>query len=397
MNKFVIIIFLLLGIVMAADKEFNGFVDTYHTMSFKNEQYNSSRTRMRGELYTYEGNASFFVSFNAINNNVTEASKVDLREIYLEYIGNNWDARLGKQIIVWGKADGLRITDIICPGDYSEFIARDFDDIRIPVEVAKLRYMHDVTTFELLWLPFFEPTILPGSDNPWGYSVNYSDNYVIEDAVTPEKKLNNSEIAGKVSFYMSGFDFAMSYFHTWDDNAVYQENSVGDSVYITPKYHRLDFVGLEMNKPLGDFVLRAETAVYQGKHLATSSNDLMKKNLVKMMMGLDWYPGGDWTFSAQLSNDLILDYDDDLSNDQNEVISTLNISRKLLRQTLQISNMVYWGITGNDLYDRVSVDYAMNDNLHLLCGIDYFGGDDSGSFGYYKDNSQLWLKAKFSF
>ena len=37
---------------------------------------------------------------------------------------------LGKQQVVWGKADGVFITDIVSPLNLTEFLLPDFDEIR---------------------------------------------------------------------------------------------------------------------------------------------------------------------------------------------------------------------------------------------------------------------------
>ena len=47
--------------------------------------------------------------------------EIGLREAYLDIYFNSVDVRIGKQQIIWGKADGVFITDIVSPKDLSEF------------------------------------------------------------------------------------------------------------------------------------------------------------------------------------------------------------------------------------------------------------------------------------
>jgi hypothetical protein len=58
--------------------------------------------------------------------------------------------------------------------------------------------------------------------------------------------------------------------------------------------------------------------------------------------------------------------------------------------------MVYWSIDENGLFDRIKAEYEVSDALRLSVGADIFCGDD-GQFGAYQDNSQVWIKAKYSF
>jgi len=57
-----------------------------------------------------------------------------LRELYVDTkLGGGWDLRLGKQQVVWGTADGMKLLDMINPTDYSEMAQNQMEDSRIPV------------------------------------------------------------------------------------------------------------------------------------------------------------------------------------------------------------------------------------------------------------------------
>ena len=56
-----------------------------------------------------------------------------LRELYWDTSFMDWDLRLGKQQVVWGTADGIKLLDIINPTDFSELNQNAFEDSRIPV------------------------------------------------------------------------------------------------------------------------------------------------------------------------------------------------------------------------------------------------------------------------
>jgi hypothetical protein len=56
-----------------------------------------------------------------------------LRELYVDTSAGDWDFRIGKQQVVWGTADGIKLLDIINPTDYREFNQNGVEDARIPV------------------------------------------------------------------------------------------------------------------------------------------------------------------------------------------------------------------------------------------------------------------------
>ena len=60
-----------------------------------------------------------------------------LREAYVDTALGPVEFRLGKQQIVWGTADGIKLLDIINPTDFREFNQNTFEDSRIPLWMGK--------------------------------------------------------------------------------------------------------------------------------------------------------------------------------------------------------------------------------------------------------------------
>ena len=66
-----------------------------------------------------------------------------LRELYLDttlpfFDDEGVSMRLGKQQVVWGTADGIKLLDIINPTDFRELVQNTFEDSRIPVWMMNL-------------------------------------------------------------------------------------------------------------------------------------------------------------------------------------------------------------------------------------------------------------------
>ena len=387
--------------------DLSGFMDTYHSVQTKSpNDIQSSRTRLHLELQAEKENTLLFTSAEAEKNYVlSDETGVELHEVYLDYTSDSWDARIGHQIIIWGKADGIQITDIISPPDYTEFITRDLDEIRMPVNALKFRWLGDVTNAEVIWIPFFKSAVLPGGDNPWVISPEFPDDVDVtfNETKEPDKTLENGEIAGKLSFYLSGIDFAVSAFYTWDDFPSPHRKVKKDAgtrfLTFEPEHHRLTVFGLEFSKPWGEFVFRGESAFYDGKYFEPEDieGQLFKKNSLNWLFGADWYPGGNWTIIAQFADNFIMDYSDRIKEDEHTWTATLNVSKKLLRETLTLSNMIYRSINDKDLLNRISAEYALTDEFHIFAGADIFSGDKESGFGMYEDNTEVWIKAKYSF
>ncbi|WP_421998734.1 DUF1302 family protein [Roseovarius confluentis] len=64
---------------------------------------------------------------------IGDTTDLELREAYADIYAGQWFVRAGKQQVVWGQADGLRVLDQVNPLSFREFIMGDFEDRRIPL------------------------------------------------------------------------------------------------------------------------------------------------------------------------------------------------------------------------------------------------------------------------
>ncbi len=399
-------ILLLLSTTMFSQEEnqlqINGFIDTYHAIRIKfPNDFMSSRTRFRGELQKAFGKSSMFVSFNLNQNSLLkEQNGFELREAYFDYSTDNWSLRAGRQLIIWGSADGMRITDLVSPMDLTEFLARDYDDIRMPVEALKFNYYKGSMKLELVFVPVFKGFILPmNPKNPWSMSMSVPKDMelLLQLEKKPDFTLKNSEFGGRLTFNFPGIDFSLAALHTYDKMPVFITSLQPNKIIITPEYHRMTFIGGDFSKPLGQFVIRGEMAFNINKHLMTKqmSTQLQKHNTINSLLGIDWFAPNEWMLGIQFSNETIMNYQKNLQQEENTNLMTFNISKNLLNRTLKLSNFMYSDLDGG-FFNRFSADYSLTDQIHLLTGFDLFKGD-KGMFSYYKDNSELWIKAKYSF
>lgn len=102
-----------------------------------------------------------------------------IREAYLDFYfdalgGVNW-LRLGRQQIVWGKADFFRLQDVVNPVNFGDhFFIDAFDDTRIPLWAVQFEHRFgDVGPFSQLagnvvWVPDrYRPLAFGAPEQPW--------------------------------------------------------------------------------------------------------------------------------------------------------------------------------------------------------------------------------------
>ena len=86
------------------------------------------------------------------------------RELYLDSSAGEWNFRLGKQQVVWGTADGIKLLDIINPTDFRELNQNTQEDRRVPVWMANIeRNIGDSSNVQFI-ISEARPNFIPGLD-----------------------------------------------------------------------------------------------------------------------------------------------------------------------------------------------------------------------------------------
>lgn len=381
-----------------------GFLDTYHALrTTGNADWMASRTRARGEVRLEKGTTALFVSLNAIYNGILkERTGIELREAYLSYTKGNLDLRVGRQIVIWGVADALRLTDCVSPIDYTEFLAQDYDDIRMPVNGLRAKYTLGAITAEAVCNPVTNFAVIPTDlRNPWAMRLpNTSLPYSIDlEREKPEKRLKNMEYGGRITVNLSGVDFSLSALRTWNKLPAFRMGMTtdGKSLHIDGRYHRMTMLGADCSLPVGQFVIRAEVAKYIDEaQNAAMGCEVECRNALNALIGIDWYPGNDWNASLQYCHKYTSGNLERLPIYRHAGIATARLAKELLQNTLKLSTFAYVDVTNGGIFNRLSTTYALNDQTAIAIGYDYFHAD-RGMFKMYGKNSEAWVKLKYSF
>ncbi len=402
MRRTVLIIMILAFVfILNAQIVHHGFVRTHlGALTEQGGEYSVLQNTFDWKLDFGKGDVALYINpvfnYNALNDKLD----ISLRQAYMDIYFDNFDLRIGKQQIIWGKADGVFITDIISPRDLSEFILPDFDEIRLGIDAIKFDYYLGNSTFETVWIPTFQSTIIPDKNSIWApampdfpMSVNYD--YSNADV---ENKLSESEIALKYSYLGSAIDFELMAAYMWDDNPAMHIYPQSDTLIIKPEYHRLPLVGTSFSKAVGGAVVRGETAYYFDKRFSAedfSVNGIKEKDYLHYLVGYDhnWFGVN---VSFQFIQEYIMDYEEDIRNDEFSNTMTFLASKTFINETLELSLFSYYGINDNDALLRPKLSYDFSDGFNVLLGTDIFIGEE-GNFGQYNDNDMVYMKVRYDY
>lgn len=334
------------------------------------------------------------------------ALEFGLRELYLDLYLENLDLRLGKQQIIWGRAEGAFITDVVSPKDMRQFVLPDFTEIRLGITALRADWYLGSSTIELVLVPAFVPSVYPGPGSAWAAVPSFPVAPEMLPARQVPLKPENGEIFGKFSYLGSSFDFELMGGYMWDDDPSLVVTRTVDpgtgmllGLSVQPEYRRLALAGGSAAASLGPVVLRGEGAYYFGKHFMTSdpadSDGLSEKDYIHYLAGAD-LPVLGADMSVQFIQRIILGYETPLVQDEFQTMLTYRAAARFFREKLFVEFFSYIGFDAPDALLRPKLTYKISDGFDLAIGADIFLGD-SGTFGQFDGNDQVYLKATLSF
>ena len=390
---------------LAADTEVYGRAkwEMSHETDSGDRQKNEQSIDLEAKSYISD-NLSLKAIVRALHETNLEAdnrSDVDLREFYLDLAGDRGKLRLGRQQVVWGKTDGLRLLDLINPQDFREFILDDFIDSRIPLWMARGDYYIEDDTFQILLIPDVRLNKTAGSGDRFEplFLKKIRSSPMLESK-SPSTHLSNSEFGLRYSGFTKGWDYSLNYFYSWEDNPLYFSENISGTMTKVQKNKRLTMLGGALSRAFGSFVLRGEAALNMGRYFSTTDpshpDGQVQKDELRAAIGLD-YSSGNWGISGQIFETLITGYEDGILNDRLTTRLSLMITRDLFNETLRFKLLNIFGTNDSDNLGRFSATYSINDRWKVMGGIALFNGPASSFFGQFGDADRAELELTYSF
>ena len=364
-------------------------------------KFTAGNTNFTGTIDAFSGNSSAFAKGSISYDALTKSVNFSLGELWADYTSSFWGIRIGRQKVAWGKADGIDITNVVCPSDMSSITAMTSDDSKLPVDVVRLSFSGNQFTADAFWIPFFTPAVLP-AEKVAGVPIE-----------KPELAIWNGEYGLKLSGYFSMFDVSLYGFYGWEDTPFvdYKIDMTNPPAVIpSAKYKHVAMVGLDTAIPIGPTVLRSEAAFFPKRNFQKDAQTIVTENMtgtaettkelnqLNALVGLDWMPSG-WTLTAQYFCDYVFGNLDNIDRkDAYTHGATLSISKSLLNETMDLSLAGVVNFNAFDSLINPSLSYSFSDQINLETGAYILlpGPDEDGTYGAYKDYSTIFIKVKFS-
>lgn len=321
-------------------------------------------------------------------------SELELGEFYLQgRMSSDFDLKLGRQIIVWGKSDAIRVTDLLNPLDRREPGLTELRDLRLPVTMVKLDYYFGDWNLSAIAIPEirFNKTPVFGSDS-------YSASAPAPPDDQPGEGFGNMEYAVALNGTFSGWDLSLIGASVYND----APHAVLTDTGLRRRHAQLSVVGASANVGVGNWLLKGEVAHLNGlRFLGAPDQDYSR---LDVMLGFD-YTGLSWaTVSLEAANRHIQNFKPAIMGGpedarENDLEAALQIRSSVMNDRLDLSAAISMhGLRGeNGGFQRLESSYDLTDQAKLKLGaVNYVSGNKI-FFQNLGDNDRLYAKFDYRF
>jgi hypothetical protein len=326
-------------------------------------------------------------------------SEVDLREAYVRgKILKNLDIKAGRQIVVWGKSDNIRLTDVLNPLEMREPGLTDLEDIRLPVAMTKLDFYYG--KWGVSGIAIHEHRY---NNNPVFGSDFYPYPMPPPDEQKPSAHPDNTEYALAVNGIFSGWDISFYYADFYNDEAHLE-------LLPNPALHhaRVYMLGSAVNIARGNWLYKVEGAYFDGIRVSDMLIGMMpvfntrEYSRIDFLAGVEYSGFRDTTVSVEAANRFFTDFDRNLElsgERENQFQGAVRISRDFLNETLNLTFLALWyGLDGDDgALFRITGEYDLTDDIEIICGIVDYNAGDLLAFSRIGNNDRIYVNIKYSF
>jgi hypothetical protein len=344
---------------------------------------------------------------------------VNLREAYVNAYLGPFDLRLGKQIIVWGRADALNPTNNVTPVDFRIRSPLE-DDIRLGNVGARAFLRLGLGRLEGVWMPNYLPTELPPVGLP---------SVVAFGAPRfPSPELRNGLLGGRAHLELAAFDMSVSYLRGYAplpgltlSNLVF--SATAPAVIVSRTAYEQQVIGADFSTALGDVAtIRGEAAYrrpydYQNKPYAArpdlqyalgADHNFGSFSVIAQYLGryvFDWVKETgtmrgtdelegilrDPTNEAGLTDLVTNEVNAELAQ-INQIlfsqtariqhIATLRFDWLLAHETLSLSSLALYNFTTQEWLVTPRIGWRVTDAMIAYVGAQVFAGPNDTLFGF---------------
>lgn len=329
-----------------------------------------------------------------------------LREFYWSG-GDTVFWQIGKQQVVWGEADGLKLLDVVNPQSYREFVLDDFEDSRIPLWMIKAEMpVFDESELQLLWIPDTTTHELAPRTSPFALTspllvpvASPKQKVLTQFSGAPSKPITDSDLGARLSTFANGWDITLNYLYHYVDEPVIRAHQLNDVTVLKDSYERSHLLGGSASSVFDNWTVRTEVAYETNRfhRSETSTSGVVQSDQIGFVIGLDYQGWTDQFLSVQWFNSQILTSSNRIIKSKSEDVMSLLWDINFFNETLKLRILNLYSLDHQDGLFRSKLTYNLFSNVDVIISIDKFYGDALGVFGQFDHTDSINVGFEWGF
>lgn len=310
------------------------------------------------------------------------------------------DLKVGRQIVVWGRSDQLRVTDVLNPVDNREPGLTDLEDVRLPVTMTKVDTYFGDWDWSLIAVheQRFNKDPAVGSDYlPAAYAA-------LPPVREPDSSGANTDYATALEGIFSGWDISFYAARLYAEETHVADVAPGPPVALKRVHSRVTMLGAASSVALGNWLLKGELARFDGlEYFNVPGRDFAR---IEGLVGTEYAGFANTTLTFEALGRRMLDYDErlaappDLQKDRvNQYLASYRAD--LWHDTLELAAIVsaFGSHFQRGTLQRYQGTYELVPALNLTLGVVTYNGGSEPNFllETAKDNDRLFAQLKWDF
>lgn len=323
----------------------------------------------------------------------------ELRELYIDYTANQWDTRIGRQVVTWGHGDLIFVNDVWAKDHEALFSGRPLEYLKRGVDAVKLGAYPELANFELIVSPSFRESRIPDARRFHLYDPM--------PAVTTRgtTKPGQGDVGLRVYRDVGGWDSALYLYRGFQRTPSMRPDSMTAPTRITYFYPQLSVYGASASGRIGEGVFSLEAARYDSREDRAGSDFAIPNSQTRVLAGYQFQPLDDVSLSFQYYVEHMRDYDAyraalpagfPIDKRWNQTV-TARWTQQFLHQTLRFSTYVSYNDSNGDHFVNPELRYSFNDKIWGAVGANLYGGKPGGQFGQLKRDDNVYLQVRYEF
>jgi len=369
-------------------------------------------TYLRSEIQTLLADNLFFqfdgcVNYFFDNDHRTQAQHksilIDsrLRELFFQMGFDQWNLTLGRQIVVWGKADTQIITDVVSPRDNSEFIFIKLEDSRF----GQLMLSSDIYTKWGNLFIFVSPKPLtnkePEKDTWYEIEIPGMDQVIIIDDL-PE--FSDTELGMRWQQNMGKIELSLMAGYFFDNTSIYHFSDfdlIRKMPIIKKKCHAYEMVGMAASYVTGAYLFKIETAFKNRLSFQKVDIDIgaIDKDIVDLGVGVEYNANGRYQISGEISNRFISGSTDEiLFTNKNSTSVYTTFTKNFFNETLTFEYIFFYHVQEQNNFHQFHLTNDITDNFQMVTSCAFFSIKDQESMlWYYRNEDRISVYFRYYF